>query len=153
VSDLSQPYLEVYLDESDWANINTNYDVEVTFDILPDKTFSGIVTSVDPGLYTESSSSVVRAMVKLTKIDESTFNLPLGTTAAVDVIGGSAENAILVPIEALHQAGDQYTVFVMENGKPTVRVVEVGIQDLVYAEIKSGLKAGDIVTTGVTETK
>ena len=40
----------------------------------------------------------------------------------------------------------------MENGKPTVRAVEVGIQDLVYAEIKSGLNAGDIVTTGVTET-
>jgi hypothetical protein len=57
-----------------------------------------------------------------------------------------------VPIEALHQTGDQYTVFVMENGKPTVRTVEVGIQDLVYAEIKSGLNAGDVVTTGVTET-
>lgn len=153
LADLSQPSLEVYLDESDWANVNTGDEVEVTFDILPDQTFSGIVTSVDPGLYTESSSSVVRALVKLTDIDESTFDLPLGTTAAVDVIGGKAENAFLVPVEALHQTGDQYTVFVMENGKPTLRVVEVGIQDQVYAEIKSGLNTGDIVTTGVTETK
>jgi HlyD family secretion protein len=152
LADLSQPYLEVYLDESDWVNINTDYNVDITFDILPDQTFSGIVTSVDPGLYTESSSSVVRALVKLTDVDETTFNLPLGTSAAVDVISGSAQNAILVPVEALHQTGDQYTVFVMENGKPTVRAVEVGIQDLVYAEIKSGLNAGDVVTTGVTET-
>jgi RND family efflux transporter MFP subunit len=152
LSDLSQPYLEVYLDESDWVNIDTDYDAEVTFDILPEKTFTGTVTRVDPGLYTESSSSVVRAMVKLENIDGSTFDLPLGTSASVDVIGGSAENAILVPIEALHQAGDQYTVFVVENGKPTLRVVEVGIQDLLYAEVVSGLKPGDIVTTGITET-
>jgi len=152
LSDLSQPYLEVYLDESDWANINTDYDVEVTFDILPEKTFNGTVTRVDPGLYTESNTSVVRAIVKLDDIDQSTFNLPLGTTAAVDVIGGRADNALLVPIEALHQAGDQYTVFVVENGQPTLREVEVGIQDLLYAEIKSGLEPGDIVTTGITET-
>jgi multidrug efflux pump subunit AcrA (membrane-fusion protein) len=71
----------------------------------------------------------------------------------VDVIGGRAENAMLVPIEALHLAGDQYTVFVMENGQPRLHVVEVGIQDLLYAEIKSGLKPGDIVTTGITVTK
>jgi hypothetical protein len=44
-------------------------------------------------------------------------------------------------------------VFVMQNGKPTLRVVEVGIQDQVSAEIISGLQAGDIVTTGITGTK
>jgi hypothetical protein len=71
----------------------------------------------------------------------------------VDVIGGRADNALLVPIEALHPAGDQYTVFVMENGKPVLHVVQVGIQDQVSAEIKSGLQAGDVVTTGITAIK
>jgi multidrug efflux pump subunit AcrA (membrane-fusion protein) len=71
----------------------------------------------------------------------------------VDVIGGKAENAVLVPIEALHKAGEQYTVFVVENGEPRLRVVEVGIQDTLYAEIKSGLNAGEVVTTGITETQ
>ncbi len=153
VADLSQPYLEVFLDESDWTNINVDYEVEVVFDILPDRTFTGIVTSVDPGLYTENNTSVVRALVQLTSIDEDTFNLPLGTSASVDVIGGRAENAVLVPVEALHQAGDQYTVFVVENGRPVLRVVEVGIQDLLYAEIISGLEPGEVVTTGITETQ
>jgi hypothetical protein len=53
----------------------------------------------------------------------------------------------------LHPAGDQFTVFVMENGKPVLHVVEVGIQDQVSAEIKSGLQAGDVVTTGITASK
>lgn len=153
VADLSQPYLEVYLDESDWVNVKADYETEVIFDILPDTTFSGVVTQVDPGLYSENNTSVVRALVKLTAIDESTFNLPLGTTASVDVIGGRATDAVLVPIEALHQAGDKYAVFVMENGKPVLRMVEVGIQDVLYAEIISGVEQGDVVTTGITATK
>ncbi len=153
IADLDQPYLELYLDESDWSNVAVGYNCDVIFDILPDKTYSGTVTQVDPGLYTESGTSVVRAIVKLTDLNESAFNLPLGTTASVDVIGGKAENALLIPIEALHKAGDVYTVFVMENGTPTLKVVEVGIQDLLYAEIKSGLNPGDVVTTGTTETK
>jgi RND family efflux transporter MFP subunit len=153
IADLDQPYLEVYLDESDWANVAVGYECDVIFDILPDKTYSGVVTQVDPGLYSESGTSVVRALVQLTEINENAFNLPLGTTASVDVIGGRADNALLIPIEALHQAGDVYTVFVMENGTPVLKVVEVGIQDLLYAEIKSGLNPGDVVTTGTTETK
>jgi HlyD family secretion protein len=152
VADLSQYYLETFLDETDWGNVAVGYSAEITFDALPDKTFTGEVIQVDPGLYTSGNTSVVRAIVKLdTSINK--INLPIGTTAAVDVIGGKAENAMLVPIEALHQAGDQYTVFVMENGQPRLHVVEVGIQDLLYAEIKSGLNPGDVVTTGITETK
>jgi multidrug efflux pump subunit AcrA (membrane-fusion protein) len=61
---------------------------------------------------------------------------------------------VLVPVEALHEIGEgQYTLFVMENGTLRLRVVEVGLQDLTRAVISSGLRAGDIVTTGVVETK
>jgi multidrug efflux pump subunit AcrA (membrane-fusion protein) len=72
----------------------------------------------------------------------------------VDVIGGRAENAVLVPVEALHKIGNgQYTLFVMQNGKLRLHEIQVGLQDLTKAEIISGLNAGDIVTTGVVETK
>lgn len=152
VADLSQPTLEVFLDESDWVNIAVGYPAEVIFDILPDQVFTGKVTQVDPGLYTSGNSSVVRAKVKLDDINDS-LDLPLGTSASVDVIAGSAENAILVPVEALRQAGDQYAVFVMENGELKLRIVEVGIQDLLYVEVLSGLEPGAVVSTGITETK
>jgi multidrug efflux pump subunit AcrA (membrane-fusion protein) len=82
------------------------------------------------------------------------YELPSGSSASVDVIGGRAKNAVLVPVEALHQIGEnKYTLFVMENGKLRLRVVQVGLQDLTKAEITSGLKTGEIVTTGVVETK
>ena len=152
IADLSQPFIQVYLDPSDWDNVKVGKDAEITFDALPDSKLTGKVTEVDPGLYVSGNTSVVRALVKL-DIPESGFNLPIGSTASVDVIGGRADNALLVPIEALHPAGDQFTVFVMQDGKPILRVVQVGIQDQISAEIKSGLQAGDVVTTGISETK
>jgi multidrug efflux pump subunit AcrA (membrane-fusion protein) len=152
IADLSQPYIQVYLDPSDWENAKVGKDAEVTFDALPDSKFTGKVSEVDPGLYTSGNTSVIRAFIQL-DVPEKGFDLPLGSAASVDVIGGRADNALLVPIEALHPAGDQFTVFVMENGKPVLHVVEVGIQDQVSAEIKSGLQAGDVVTTGITASK
>jgi RND family efflux transporter MFP subunit len=152
IADLSRPYLQIYLDPSDWSTVKVGKDAEITFDSLPDTKFTGKVTEVDPGLYASGNTSVIRAMVQL-DVPPTGFNLPLGSTASVDVIGGQAVNALLIPIEALHPAGDQFTVFVMQNGKPTLRVVQVGIQDQVSAEIISGLQAGDIVTTGITGTK
>ena len=153
VADLSTPYLEVFLDATDWENVQVGYDAEVTFDALPDTTYTGKVIQVDPGLYTSGNNSVVRAMVELDK-PANGFNLPTGSTAAVDVIAGQARNAVLVPIEALHETSPgNYALFVLENGQSRLRVVEVGIQDTLYAEIKSGLQAGEVVTTGITATR
>jgi HlyD family secretion protein len=154
ISDLDQPYsFDAYLDAEDWGKVEVGYEVEVSFDIIPDKVFKGVVTGIYPTLDTTSSNS---ALIHITtRLDNAIpYELPSGSAASVDVVGGRAENAVLVPVEALHEIGeDQYTLFVMENGKLRLRVVEVGLQDLTKAEIISGVNAGDIVTTGVTETK
>jgi len=152
VSDLDQPYrLEIYLDESDWGNIKSGYPVEVTFDILADRVYTGKILSVDPSLTSTGGSSYIHAYVQLdAEIDTV---LPFGTGASVDVIGGQVSDALLVPVEALHEIAEgKYAVFVLVDGTPKMRPVEIGLQDLVYAEVKSGLNEGDVVTTGITET-
>jgi multidrug efflux pump subunit AcrA (membrane-fusion protein) len=68
----------------------------------------------------------------------------------VDVVAAEARNVVLVPIQALHQlSANSYAVFVMVNGTPTLRVVTIGLQDPTFVEIKTGVKAGDVVTTGI----
>ena len=154
ISNIDQPYLlDAYLDAEDWGQVRAGYGVEVTFDILPDQVFTGTVTEVYPTLDTTSSNS---ALVRITaRLNETIpYDLPGGSAASVDVIGGQAENAVLIPVEALHEIGEgKYTLFVMVNGKLRLRLVEVGLQDLTQAEIISGLSAGEVVTTGVVETK
>jgi HlyD family secretion protein len=153
IDDVSQATIQFYLDPSDWTNAKVGYVASVSFDALTGQTFSGKVTEIMPELVTASGSSMVEGMAVLDKsVDE--IGLPIGVEATIDVISGQATNAVLIPVEALHQLSDNsYTVFVMTNGTPVLRTVTVGLQDDTYAEIKSGLKAGEVVTTGVVETK
>ena len=153
INDLSTHLLDVYLDESDWDKIVVGYTAEVVFDALPDTTYTGKVISVDPGMYTTGMSSAIHGVVELDPPAEE-FKLLVGMSAAVDIISQQSKNAVLIPVEALHEiSAGVYAVFVMENGEPVVRTVEVGIIDSYYAEIKAGLQAGEIVTTGIAETE
>jgi len=153
LADLSKPMLEVYLDETDLAMVGVDYEVDVIFDALPDETFTGKVVQVDPQLVNDSGITAVRVLVQLDTFSKPQ-TLPVGMNATVDVIGGRAQNALLVPVEALREISTgEYAVFVMENGEPKLRMVEVGIMDFTYAEITSGVEAGEEVTTGIVQTQ
>ena len=154
ISNIDQPYsIDAYLSAKEWGQAQVGYEVDLAFDIIPDQVFKGTVTQVYPTLDTTSANSaLVHFNARLN--DAISYELPSGSTASVDVIGGRAKNAVLVPVEALHPFGEgKYALFVMENGKLRLRVVEVGLQDLTKAEIISGLQAGDVVSTGIVKTK
>ena len=120
---------------------------------MSSRTFTGKVVQVDPGLYSSNGTSVVRAIVRLDSVDAS-FNLPLGTSASVDVIGGQRAKRHPRPARSLeHRMAISTSFTLLENGVPTERVVEIGIQDTLYAEVLSGLEPGDVVVTNYTETK
>jgi HlyD family secretion protein len=155
IADLSQPVLEIYLDETDLNKVGVGYEVDVVFDALPDDTFTGHVIEVDPSLQDVYNSQVIRALAQL---DADSFAKPqgllVGMNASVDVIGGRTQDAVLVPVEALRELSPgEYAVFVMEGSEPKLRVVTVGLMDYTSAEITSGLEAGEIVTTGIVATQ
>lgn len=155
LADLRQLYLEIFLDETDLDKIEVGYDVEAIFDALPDRVFIGTVVQVDPFLTASGGASLIGGLVELDTENLAVIQtLPIGMAAAVDVIGGRAEGVVLVPVEALREISEgQYGVFVLEDGDPVMRVVRTGIQDLFFAEVLSGLEQGDVVTTGIVETK
>jgi len=155
LADLEQPLLEIYLDETDLDKVGLDYEVEVVFDAFPDDVFNGHTIQVDPLLSSVSGVSAIRALVLL---DEDSFakpqTLPIGLNATVEVIGGRATNALLVPVEAVRELSPgSYAVFVMENGEPELRMVEVGLMDFTFAEILSGVELGEVVTTGLIATE
>ncbi len=152
ISDISQPYyVEAYFDEYDWGVIKTGNQAEIVFDILPEEVFRGTVTEVTPGLVSGGGSKLVRCYITL--IDSVGQDLPSGTAASVEVIGARADNAILVPVEAIREIGDnQYGVFVLVDGVLELRIVEVGIANDFKIEIRSGLSVGENVSTGIMET-
>lgn len=155
IADLAKPMLQVYLDETDFDKAIVGYNAEVTFDAYPDDLFTGLVMQVDPSLSSSQGASLVSLLVQLEPLAlDQPKRLPLGMSATVDIIAGRATDALLVPVEAVRDLGDDtYAVFVIENGQPLMRVVTVGITDLTYIEVTSGLNAGEVVTTGIVETR
>lgn len=150
ISNTDQPYtLDVNLDETDWDKAKVGYTAMVTFDLLPDKNYPGKIIQVYPMLDDSSGTSMVHIVVQLD--NQISADLPVGSTASVDVTGGEALNALLVPVSALKEAETgKYVVYLIKNGKPVEQQVEIGLQDILSAEVKSGLKRGDVVLTDAT---
>jgi RND family efflux transporter MFP subunit len=156
IADLVYPEVEFWVDETDLDKVSEGTSAKVTFDAIPNKVFEGTVTEINPTLQTISGYQVVQGIIQLDLSNEDDSVVVIeGLNASVEVIGGEAENALLVPVEAVHDLGDgQYGVFVVgTNGKLTLTVVEIGLSDSTYTVVTSGLKEGDVVTTGIMETQ
>lgn len=151
LADLSRPLLKFWVEESDMSGVAVGYRVEVTFEAFPDEVFTGTVMRVEPALVTVGNTQAVQAWA--------TLELPPGRTlfggmnAEVEVISAEARDVLLVPLTALRELGaGQYAVFVVQpDGTLLLRPVEVGLKDLVNAEIRSGLAEGEIVSLGEQE--
>lgn len=156
MADLDHPYVDFYIDETDLGKAAVGDAAQVIFDALPNRTFTGKVTQLIPKLVTSGNSKAIQGAVRIESIlSDENLTLPEGLNASVDIIGGEAKNAVLIPISALVDLGDsEYGVFVRDTaGKLKFRSVTVGLMDLTNAEIKSGLQAGEMVSIGSTGTK
>jgi HlyD family secretion protein len=152
IADLSNPNVTVRVDETDLGKLKIGNQAEVVFDALPDRTFSGEVIQVDPALSQSGQTQVATGIVRLDPVSDLAQNLPLGLNASVDVIDSEANGVLLVPQEAVRDLGDnQYAVFVLENNQLSLKMVEIGLTDGTYTEIRSGLSQGELVSTGITQ--
>ncbi|MDH4207590.1 MAG: efflux RND transporter periplasmic adaptor subunit [Anaerolineae bacterium] len=154
LADMAHPEMEMWVDEVDVGSVAVGYDVEVIFDALPDDVFIGHVIVVEPELQSMQNAPTVLVYASLDEEPELPPALPIGANATVEIIAARAENALLVPVEALRElSAGQYAVFVMVDDELQMRQVEVGVMDYAYAEIISGLEQGDVVSTGVVSTE
>jgi len=149
IAQLEPSTLEASFDEGDWRLIKEGNPVEVIFDSLPEKTYSGQIAFVDPTLVTSQNSTMVSAHVELETSITGWVDIPLLSSATIEVIDGETNNAILLPIDGLQEdVGAQGTVVVEETGEYITRQIEIGLRDLIYVEVTDGLSVGDVVLIG-----
>jgi HlyD family secretion protein len=146
LAEMQKPLLRFWLEESDMGSVAAGNQVNVTFEALPDYTFTGEVVRVDPVLVTVDGTTAVQSQARLNLGDQD-VTLLSGMTADVEVISAETRDALLVPLEALQETSEGgYVVSVVNaNGELEKREVEVGLKDAVNAEILSGLDLGETV--------
>ena len=131
----------ISVDESDILSLELGQQADVTVSSIGDDTLVGVVTEIDK----TDSGGAYTAVITLDKIEGM---LP-GMTASVDVRIEGVDNAILIPVDALHQTSSGYFVYTSydKETKQYGGKVDVvpGLSNSNYVEIKSGLKEGDVV--------
>jgi multidrug efflux pump subunit AcrA (membrane-fusion protein) len=146
---LDPPTLKATFNEGDWSLVEEGSQVEVIFDALPEKIYQGVVTFVDPTLQTNRNTTVVSALVELDVKEKEWTGLPLSSVASIEVIAGEAFDTVLLPVDGLQSSsGDQGSVLVEREGEFLSKEVELGLWDILFVEVVSGLSAGEVVLIG-----
>ena len=129
------------VDESDILSLALHQTADVTVRSIGEEVLTGVVTEIDK----TDSSGAYTAVVTLDKVEGM---LP-GMTASVDVRIEGVYDAILIPVDALHQTSSGYYVYTAYDGETEEYGGKVGVvpglSNSSYVEIKSGLAEGDVV--------
>ncbi len=135
----------ISVDETDILSLEEGQEVEVTIQSIGEDTFAGTVTDISKSA--TSSSGVTQYSAEIT-LDKNAQMLPGMTAEAVVKIEG-VEDAVLIPIEALHQTSATayvYTEYNEETGEYSgMKEVVTGLSNSTYVEITSGLSEGETV--------
>lgn len=140
-----QMSVTISVDESDILSLAVGQEAEVTVSSVSDETMVGYVTEISDTATTSSGVTYYSAVVIVDKVE----NMMNGMTASVEVRIEGVDDAILVPVEAVHQTSDIYYVYTQYDQETQTYSgmveVTVGLSNSSYIEIVSGLQEGDTV--------
>jgi RND family efflux transporter MFP subunit len=138
LTDISRLRLQVLLAPQDLAKVQVGKAVSITVPIRKGEAFTGIIQSIGVQS-TEAGSFPVEILV------QNNFKNPIlaGMNAQVSFTEKEARQVLLIPRTALVNKGNQWAVFVLENGKPERKTVNLGEESGENVEIIAGLRAGE----------
>jgi membrane fusion protein, multidrug efflux system len=122
--------------------VQVGQQLQVQLDALPGRTFEGKVFAVNPLIDAAGRAVVIRAMVR-----NPDTSLRPGMFTRVRLITRTAQDALVLPEQALVPQGDQQFVYRIIDGKAVRTKVEVGQRRDAKVEILAGVTQDDIVVT------
>lgn len=155
VADLSKALIKLEISEGDIAQVHENQKVTFTTLADPNRTYQGVIGSVDPALttltdntYSDTSgnSSAIYYYANVV-IDNSDNSLRIGMTTQGRVVIAEKNDVLLAPTSAIKKRKGQNFIEVLENGKAVEKEVQLGLADSQNTEIVSGLNKGDKIIT------
>lgn len=137
--------ITIGVDETDILALEEDQEAEITVSSVGDEVYPGVVTDISKVADTSTGVTQYSAQILM---DKAPGMLP-GMTADVDVKIQGTENALIIPVDAMHQTSTGafvYTSYDEETKRYGGRVdVVAGMQNDNYVEILSGLQEGDTV--------
>jgi HlyD family secretion protein len=148
IDDLSHMLVDVMVPEVDINNIKIGQEVDLTFDAIADKEYSGKVVEV--ARVGTTTAGVVNFGVTIEILNPDEQVLP-GMTAAVNIVISNLTDILLIPNRAVRMVDGKRVIYLMKNGIPTEVEIEIGASSDTLSELVSGdVKEGDTIILNPT---
>jgi HlyD family secretion protein len=139
--------VDIKIQEAQRDKVEVGMPVRITLPSMPAMELSGklvdIAEYLDPSGWWNNNQKVYSARID---IDGTVSELRTGMNCQTQIIVGSFEDVLTVPLQSVVRVGEQHMVYAPgPNGEPQPRPVTIGLDNGRKVHIKSGLAEGDLV--------
>jgi HlyD family secretion protein len=149
-ADLSRVLVRAFVDEPDVGRLQPGQKVEVTWDALQGRTWTGAVSTVPASVKLRGNRNVGETTCT---IDNHDFKLLPNVNVGVTIVVAEQDNVLTLQRDALRTDDTKAYVFEIVDNHLKRQPVEISLQNLTRVEITSGLSQGAHVALPADDTK
>ncbi len=134
--------IQAEVDSSEWSRVGLEQVAQLSTDAIPDTQWPSEVKWIAPNISEDSGNTFA---VRFSLGDDTPAFL-LGQELDVDLELDRVTDVLTAPLQALiEESPGQFVTFVSEAGEAKRRTVELGLKNLIDAEVTAGLNQGDVL--------
>lgn len=145
IADLKKLQVRAFVDEPEIGKLATGQPVNMTWDALPGRTWSGVLTRVPTTVTPRGTRTVGEITVG---VENGDAKLLPNVNVSVTVTTARHANALTLSREAVHQENGKRFVFEVVKDKLQRKDVETGVMSLTRIEVTKGVGDGSQVALG-----
>jgi len=149
-ADLSRVLVRAFVDEPDVGRLQPGQKVEIIWDALPSRTWTGSVNTVPSTVKLRGSRNVGETTCV---IDNHDLRLLPNVNVGVTIVIAEHTNVLTLQRDALRIDESKPYVYKIVDRHVKRQTIEFSLQNLTRVEITSGLSEGDIVALPAEESK
>ena len=142
IADLTRVRVRAFVDEPELGSLQNGQTVEVTWDALPNRMWTGEVVQLPKAIVARGSRNVGEVLCSVQ--NENTELLP-DTNVNVRIRIAEHGNSLTIPRSAVLTDGNQRFVWVVDSSRLRKQQVMVGISNVRDYEIVSGVTENDLI--------
>lgn len=149
IANLSDLIINAHINQADVGRLKVGQEVDVTVEAVPGLKVVGKVERIAPQAVIKNNIKGFPARILLRDVDK---RVKPGMTANISIPVASADEVVAAPLSAVFTEFNQETrqverfAWVKEGEQWVRRPIHIGVSDYFYAEVTSGLQAGEIVS-------
>ncbi|MEK9863438.1 MAG: efflux RND transporter periplasmic adaptor subunit [Verrucomicrobiota bacterium] len=149
IADLTRMIINAHVNQADVSRLSVGLNVDIQVEAIPGLIVKGQVERIAPQATIVNGIKGFAARNLLTEIDS---RIQPGMTANIKIPVQSAAGVMAVPLGAVFteyneslKKQERY-VYVQQQNRFERRLIQIGVADYFFAEVLSGLNAGEIVS-------